>query len=105
MQLVPEKSGVLQVDASAMGQWGNLDLQNDVDIQENGYLAVYISNEQATDVFFDNVQVLHYKVRLLEEQHYYPFGLTMRAGSNDPVPNRYLWQGKELPCGQARPWG
>lgn len=42
MQLVPEKSGVLQVDASAMGQWGNLDLQNDVDIQENGYLAVYI---------------------------------------------------------------
>ena len=78
------------------------DLQN-IAVTKNGYLYVYCSNESPVQVFFDNVQVIHTKGALLEEAHYYPFGLTIAGISSralGKLQNRLKYNGKELQNGE-----
>jgi RHS repeat-associated protein len=80
-------------------------LQN-ILISRNGYLYVYVSNESPVDVFFDNLQVIHSRGHVLEENHYYPFGLQMAGisshaikGSSYPE-NKLRYNGKEIQSGE-----
>jgi RHS repeat-associated protein len=93
-----------QSGAIVIGAAGTLNVlgYTGLPITKNGFLYIWVSNETPSwDVFFDNLSVTQYTGPLLEETHYYPFGLTM-AGISDKAlktkyaQNNYKYNGKEL---------
>ncbi|RBL88136.1 DUF6443 domain-containing protein [Chitinophaga flava] len=100
LKLVEDNSGLKQVKGEP-DQLQTLAV-NPMPVKKSGFLYVYTSNESAQDVFFDNVVVTQTTGKVIEETHYYPFGLTMAGissnalkGKNYPE-NRMKYNGKEL---------
>ncbi|RQO31195.1 hypothetical protein DBR32_10425 [Taibaiella sp. KBW10] len=95
MKLMNQISGSLPVTATP-GVFNNIS-HTPVVSTEPGYVIVYVDNRNiGTDVWFDNVQVSHYSGQVLEEDHYYPFGLTLAQTSAGGTPQPYKYNGKEL---------
>lgn len=103
MELVPEASGAFQ--ANGDNTWTEIGSPYPIEMPQNGYLAVFLSNASdggscynCGDVFFDQVTITFSQGSLLEENHYYPHGLPMAAlgsQSHDFSGSRHRYQGNE----------
>jgi RHS repeat-associated protein len=74
-------------------------LSRTVQIKEPGYIYIYVSNEGAVqqDVYFDDLKVTHTKSPVIQQDDYYPFGLTFNSYQREnATPNRYQYNGKEM---------
>ncbi|SHN45104.1 DUF6443 domain-containing protein [Chitinophaga sp. CF418] len=100
-QLVDGNSGVRQVK-NTPDELQHL-LVDGMVMEKSGFLYVFPTNETAQDVYFDDIVVTDITGPVLEETHYYPYGLVMDGiSSRTPLSleNRQLFQGKELQRGE-----
>jgi RHS repeat-associated protein len=50
-----------------------------IKVPKNGYAFIYLSNETETEyVYFDNLAINHTRAKILEETHYYPYGMRIQ---------------------------
>jgi|GEM_PF-1274493 len=80
------------------GVWNLIGTGADIDIESNGYLLVLTSNASAKHVYFDNLYLAVKRGNLLEETHYYPHGLPIKALASSDAghqENRHRYQGNE----------
>lgn len=102
MNLVNEMSGAFQ--ANGEGAWQEIGTSVPLEIPQNGFLAVYLTNAtqqmdclSCGDVYFDQLVLRFSRGSLKEEANYYPHGLptaNMTSTSNF-VLNRHKYQGNE----------
>jgi RHS repeat-associated protein len=79
----------------------------EIEVKKNGFLYVYVSNESKCNVYFDDIRIEHTRGPILEETHYYPFGLTMAGISSKAFglfENKELFNGKELNSDLSLNW-
>jgi RHS repeat-associated protein len=70
-------------------------------VRRNGWIYIYLSNESAMDVFFDNLVINLKHGPLVEQKDYYAFGMENPALSTQAIKyqynkNRYDYNGKEI---------
>ncbi len=89
-----------QVAASVGSNGSTLGLTN-IKAPKNGYAYIYISNQSNNDVFFDNFNAGITTGNIIEENHYYAYGLKIATLSSKKLEdsyegslkNNYLYQG------------
>ena len=92
-----------QVAASVTSSGASLSPQT-VKAPKNGYVYIYVSNRSDKDVYFDNLNISIAAGNIIEENHYYSFGLKIASISSKKLgdsyegrlDNKYLYNGKEL---------
>jgi RHS repeat-associated protein len=78
-----------------LGELGVLNLR----APAHGYLYVYVTNEENHMVSFDNFMILHSSGLLMQENHYYPYGMLIEGLSNAGTglpKNMYRYTDKEV---------
>lgn len=95
-RVVEGQSGVLQV-GNVPGEWNNVQTSDAVAIEQPGYVVVFLGSRTRTPIFADNVWLTFYKGSVLEENHYYPYGLALsQATVAQAEKNNFKYQGIDL---------
>ncbi len=101
------KGGAIRVGETSNEnpEWKNI-AEQDIEATKNGYFLTYLSNEEqavddknAGNVYFDNFVLITNEGPVLEENHYYPFGLLLSPISSNGVgklSNNYKYNGIEF---------
>lgn len=92
-----------QVQAT-VGSNGELLQLWEIKAPKNGYVYIYVSNQSNNHVYFDNFKVRVAAGNIIEENHFYAYGLKIatlssrKLGSSyeGSLKNNYLYNGKEL---------
>ncbi|OJJ14304.1 hypothetical protein BKI52_43270 [marine bacterium AO1-C] len=92
---VPAKSGRFFVSMSAQDGWERLHF--DFEVPENGTLQIYTANETETvNVWFDDLKVTFTPQLIVQENHYYPFGMNLAGIEKQGRPEHlFQYNGKE----------
>jgi len=101
LNFVPECSGFEKVPTIELGEEKVLLQANegdDIEITKSGYIYIFVSNNANKPMRFDDLYITRTKSALLEETHYYPFGLSMSGISSKAsgvLKNKLKFNGKE----------
>jgi hypothetical protein len=60
-------------------------LDRQVDVKDEGYMYIYVSNESlgSVEAFFDDISVEHIESKVTQVADYYPFGMQIKQTSTD----------------------
>jgi RHS repeat-associated protein len=100
-----KSSGARQIPEGA-GQVKQM-AENDIVMDQGGFLTAYTVNESPASVYIDNFQLAVATGPVLEINDYYPFGMLNNGlsdpGITDPI-NNYKYNGKELQTELSLQW-
>lgn len=96
---VPYDFGYDQIETTGAIPGSSSDRMNLVaKVQKPGYIYIYISNENDVEqeVYFDDLAIKHVKGVAIQQNDYYPFGLTFNSYQREnSVDQRWKFQGQE----------
>ncbi|WP_188463096.1 RHS repeat-associated core domain-containing protein [Marivirga lumbricoides] len=85
--------------SSSAATTGFEELNLEVVVPKEGYMLIYVSNEeeQANIAYFDDVNVTHKHSAVIQEESYYPFGMSQHYSYQRELTKeqRYTYNGKE----------
>lgn len=98
MNLVPEHSRIWQADGE--NNWSKIGSEEyaSMEMPQNGYIVAYLSNQSQQETWFDNMSLVMSNGLLLDEQHYYAYGLPIAGLSSlaaNATKHRQRYQGNE----------
>ena len=99
-----DKSGFKRITANSKEDGTDVDHawlkpDGEIVIDEPGFVYIWLSNENETpvEVYFDDFKVEHTKSPVIQQEEYYPFGLSFNQYNRESsVSNEYKYNGKEL---------
>jgi RHS repeat-associated protein len=95
-----------QLSAAALHNYE--DLTDTVQVNQDGYVTVYVGNDSPTDVFFDDVKVNHQQGLLVQENQYEPWGLSLAGLDYSTLGTMFLnknqYNSKELQTDLSINW-